>query len=75
MELTITEFVLWVLLGSAATVLACALASRWLHRRAEHRGRTRRVVCRMCLHAFEDSSRDEVVKCPACGIPTGRGNV
>lgn len=70
MELTITEFVLWALLGSAGMVLCSALFSRYLHQRAERRGVQRRVICRLCLHAFEDSSRDRVVKCPACGALT-----
>jgi len=70
MELTITEFVLWALGGSAGLVLCCALLSRFLHRRAERKGLARRVICRLCLHAFEDSSRDQVVKCPVCGALT-----
>ena len=73
MELSITEFAMWALLGSSGLVLGCALLSRWLHRRAERRGRMRRVICRLCLHAFEDSSREEVVKCPVCGTLTGKG--
>ncbi|MCF7730186.1 MAG: hypothetical protein K9N23_00790 [Akkermansiaceae bacterium] len=72
MELTITEFVMWVLIGSAGLVMACALLSRYLHGRVERRGLLRRVICRLCLHAFEDSSRDRVVKCPACGALTGK---
>ena len=67
MELTIAEFVWWVLAGSAALVLACALISRYLHNRFERRALARRMICRLCLHAFEDSSRDRVVACPVCG--------
>jgi hypothetical protein len=70
MELTVAEFVLWVLIGSGTAVLGCALVSRYLHRRTERAGLARRVVCRLCLHAFEDASRDPVVKCPACGALT-----
>ena len=72
MELTITEFVMWVLVGSAGLVIGCALFSRYLHDRVERRGLLRRVICRLCLHTFEDSSRDHVVKCPACGALTGK---
>ncbi|MCU0780794.1 MAG: hypothetical protein MUF04_06805 [Akkermansiaceae bacterium] len=67
MELTITEFVWWVLSGSAALVLGSALFSRYLHARTERRALTRRAICRLCLHAFEDSSRDRLISCPACG--------
>lgn len=70
MELTITEFAMWAVLGSAGAVLGCALVSRYLHRRTEQAGLARRVVCRLCLHAFEDTSRERVVTCPACGALT-----
>jgi hypothetical protein len=70
MELTIAEFAMWVLVGSAAAVLGCALISRYLHRRTEQAGLARRVICRLCLHTFEDVSRDRVVQCPACGALT-----
>jgi hypothetical protein len=73
MELTITDFVMWALVGSSGLVLACALLSRYLHVRSEYRARARRVICRLCLHAFEDSSRDRNVKCPACGALTEKG--
>jgi ribosomal protein S27E len=73
MVLTITDFVMWTLMGSSGLMLACALFSRYLHARAEHRGLARRVICRLCLHAFEDSSRDTNVRCPACGALTAKG--
>ena len=72
MELTITEFVWWVLIASGALVLGCALFSRYLHARTERRALTRRVVCRLCLHAFEDSSPDRIIACPACHTPNER---
>jgi hypothetical protein len=73
MELTITDFVLWALGGSSGLMLVCALLSRYLHARTEHRALARRVICRLCLHAFEDSSRDVIVTCPACGTLTEKG--
>jgi len=73
MELTITDFVLWVLGTSSGLMLVCALLSRYLHARTEHRGLNRRVICRLCLHAFEDSSRDQTATCPACGALTDKG--
>ena len=74
MELTITDFVVWALLGSAALVLGCALLSRSLHARTERRGLARRVICRLCLHTFEDSSRDTIVTCPVCHAKTAKGS-
>ena len=73
MEFSITDFVVWVLLGSAALVLGCALISRWRHARTERRGLARRVICRLCLHPFEDFSRETVVTCPACHAKTAKG--
>lgn len=73
MELTITDFVLWVLVSSSGLVLGCALLSRYLHVRTERRAMARRVICRLCLHAFEDSSRVAIVRCPACGAHTEKG--
>lgn len=67
MELTITEAVLWCLALGSGLVLASALLSRHLHRRSERRALARRVICRLCLHAFEDSSRGQVTPCPSCG--------
>jgi hypothetical protein len=73
MELTITDCVMWALAGSSGLVLVCAMISRYLHARSEHRSLARRVICRLCLYAFEDSSRDRNVKCPACGALTEKG--
>lgn len=73
MELTITDFVLWSLGISSGLVLASALVSRYLHARTERRALARRVICRLCLHAFEDTSRDRIVTCPACGALTEKG--
>jgi hypothetical protein len=73
MELSLAEFVLLLLLGSFGLVLLSALLSRYFHARTERRALVRRVICRLCLHAFEDSSRDRIVACPVCRALTEKG--
>jgi hypothetical protein len=73
MELTLAEFVRLVLVGSFALVLAAAMLSRFLHHRSERQALARRGICRLCLHAFEDSSQESIVECPACGAMTDKG--
>ena len=73
MELTLTEFVYWTLGGVFGLVLLAALVSRSLHARTERQALARRVICRLCLHAFEDSSHGATVECPACGALTEKG--
>jgi hypothetical protein len=73
MDLTLADFVFWVLVGSFGLVLLCAMASRYLHARVERRGLARRVICRLCLHAFEDSSHGASVECPVCQAVTEKG--
>lgn len=73
MELTLAELVLTVVIGSGAVVLACAVVSRWMHAGAERRALEKRIICRLCLHAWEDEGREEVVSCPECGARNERG--
>lgn len=73
MELTLADFVLYVLLGSFALVPMLALVSRTMHGRAERRSLANRVICRLCLHAFEDTSHVGTVDCPVCGAVNEKG--
>jgi protein-arginine kinase activator protein McsA len=73
MELTLAEFVLYVVLGSFALVPVFAVVSRTLHNRTEKRALANRVVCRLCLHAFEDASHVRTVHCPVCGAVNEKG--
>jgi protein-arginine kinase activator protein McsA len=73
MELTLADFVLYVLLGSFALVPVLAVFSRTLHARVEKRALANRVVCRLCLHAFEDTSHIGTVDCPICGAANEKG--
>jgi Zn finger protein HypA/HybF involved in hydrogenase expression len=73
MNLTLADFVLFIVFGSCALVLMCALVSRTLHARLESRSLAHRVVCRLCLHAFEDHSHEKIVSCPHCHAANEKG--
>lgn len=73
MDLNLADFVLLVLLGSGALVVFFTLISRTTRKRAECRALGRRVICRLCLHAFQTSSPEKIVSCPHCGALNEKG--
>ncbi len=73
MDLTLADFVLFVVLGSFALVPIFAVVSRTLHSRVEKRALANRVICRLCLHAFEDTSHVRTVHCPVCSAINEKG--
>ncbi len=73
MDLTLADFVLFLLLGTSGLVVVFSVISRTLHNRAEAQALARRVICRLCLHAFETREREKVVDCPHCGAANERG--
>jgi hypothetical protein len=73
MELTLSNFVLLVLVGSFVMVPVLAVVSRSFHQRKERRSLANRVICRLCLHAFEDTSHVHTVDCPVCGAVNEKG--
>lgn len=73
MELTLADFVLFVVLASFVMVPAFAVISRTLHARVEKRSLANRVICRLCLQAFEDTSHVKMVDCPVCGAANEKG--
>ncbi len=73
MELTLADFVLFALVGAGVMVVVFTVISRTFHARAETRSLKKRVVCRLCLYAFEDSSGHKIVHCPHCGAASERG--
>jgi hypothetical protein len=73
MELTLADFVLFVIVGSFVLVPVFAIISRTLHRREENRALANRVICRLCLRAFEDIGHTKVVTCSTCGALNERG--
>ena len=73
MDLTLADFVLFAILGSCALIVAFTLISRTLHARSEGKSLAHRVICRLCLHAFEDSTHVKIIHCPQCGAANERG--
>jgi hypothetical protein len=73
MELTLTDFVLFVVFGAGFLVLLFTMISRTLHARSEARSLRHRLICRLCLHAFEDHGRAKIVNCPHCGAANEKG--
>ncbi len=66
MHLKIDQLGLAVLLATVSLVVLLTLGSRWLHYRAERKSLANRIVCRLCLHAFENGTPAELVACPHC---------
>jgi len=73
MDLSFTDFVWFILIASGGLVLLLTMLSRTLHARAESRSLARRIICRLCLHAFEDLGSQKIVNCPQCGAANERG--
>ena len=73
MNLSLADFVLLALFGAGAMVVVFTIVSRSFHAQAETRSAARRVVCRLCLHAFEDNGCAKIVHCPQCGAANERG--
>ena len=73
MDLTLADFVLFVVFGSCALVVTFTMISRTLHARSESKSLAHRVVCRLCLHAFEDTGHVKIVTCPHCGAANEKG--
>ncbi|MEI6176940.1 MAG: hypothetical protein WCS43_08615 [Verrucomicrobiota bacterium] len=73
MNLSLSDFVLFIVFGSCALVLLFAVVSRTLHARAESHSLANRVICRLCLHVFEDHGHDKIVQCPHCHAANEKG--
>jgi hypothetical protein len=73
MDLTLAEFSLYAVVGAFLAVPVIAMTSRYLHNRVEKRSLSHRVICRLCLNAFEDNSHVSIVDCPACGAANEKG--
>ena len=73
MDLSFTDFVWFILIGSCLLVLLLAMISRTLHARTESHSLARRIICRLCLHAFEDRGSQKIVHCPQCKAANERG--
>ena len=73
MELTLSELVVAVVLGSMGLVLLFSFISRGHRLQGRARASSSAVVCRLCLHAYEPEDRGAVSECPKCGARNERG--
>lgn len=67
MEVSLSEFVVWVLAVSLGLTGLFILTSRLSRRGAECRSLRHRIICRLCLHVWEDHSSARTPECPQCG--------
>ena len=74
METTLADFVFAVVLGSGLFVILVSLVSAFLHRQSERQSLRRRVICRLCLHVYQDSGESGLSECPSCHAVNERGS-
>ena len=72
MDLSLNEFVTGIVAGAFLLVASFTAISRIVRARGERQSLDRRIVCRLCLHAFEDNGHGRIVECPACHTTTLR---
>lgn len=72
MEVTLADFVVLVIFSACFLVLVLTAVSRFLHARSEARALSERVICRLCLHAYEDRSHMKITTCPHCATANER---
>lgn len=72
MQLTLSELVVAVVMGSMGLVLLFALISRSHRMQAFARASARTVVCRLCQHAYQQEDRAPISECPECGARNDR---
>jgi hypothetical protein len=66
-ELSFTEFCVFLIIAAMVLVALFGWISRFAHRNSERRGRRARFACRLCLTHWENPSREPVEPCPRCG--------
>ncbi len=71
MRLTLTELVVLVVCAPMIFIVVATAIARTSRVRAETQALSRRVICRLCLHAFEVAERG-LVECPRCGARNER---
>jgi hypothetical protein len=64
--MTLADLVFYSLVASFVLVAILMGVSRILHAKVERRSLAKRVICRLCMHAFEPPSHVGTVNCPVC---------
>lgn len=73
MELTLTEFVVAVLVSAFLLAGGFMLISRMLRANEVRRLSAGRIICRLCLHPYRVEGREKIQPCPRCGAANERG--
>jgi protein-arginine kinase activator protein McsA len=73
MDLPLADFVFYLVIASFLAVPILSVISRALHVRMERRSSANRIICRLCLHAYEDTSHVGTVNCPVCHACNEKG--
>ncbi len=75
MDLSLNEFVTGLISVSLILVGLSSVFSRWLHRKAEKRIISLRMVCRLCGRVFVAQQHGKISHCTSCGkLNLHRGN-
>lgn len=67
MELTLSDLVVAMVLGSMGLVVLFCAISRSHRQQSCASVSSRTVVCRLCLHAYQAQGREALSECPQCG--------
>ncbi|HEX5789798.1 MAG TPA: hypothetical protein VFY13_01540 [Luteolibacter sp.] len=73
MELNLTELVVLMVGVSMGAVLIFSMISRTHRLAARASALSKLVICRLCLHAYENPERHKLIECPRCGALNQRG--
>lgn len=73
-ELTLEEFLLWLVGAPLLGIGFCILVAK-IKRRSKIRARKKQILhCSGCGHIYQNRSRERCPKCPECGRVNKRGN-
>lgn len=72
-DLTMEEFILWMISVPILIVGLHSLLSALKRRSSQNQARRNILTCRVCGHVYQDRSRTRDPECPECGRANERG--
>lgn len=72
-DVTMEEFILWLVCVPITMVGVFSILSRLKRRSAVSAAQRHIVTCRVCGHLYQDRSRERDPVCPECGRANERG--
>lgn len=73
MRINLAEFVLLITFATCLAVCVLTVVSRTLHALSEAKSLRKRVICRLCLNAYEEPAKKSTSTCPMCSAQNIRG--